>query len=84
MSLPHPDDAGKTKVIIAKHRNGEIADIDMLFRASEVRFVDMSDTLLSQAESGTFSSGMNDDVPFGPPQAFPGDSPEFGGNTDFM
>ena len=80
----NPDDAGKTKVIIAKHRNGEIADIDMLFRASEVRFVDMSDTLLSQAESGTFSSGMNDDVPFGPPQAFPGDSPEFSGNTDFM
>ena len=80
----NPDDAGKTKVIIAKHRNGEIADIDMLFMASEVRFVDMSDTLLSQAESGTFSSGMNDDVPFGPPQAFPGDSPEFGGNTDFM
>ena len=83
----NPDDIGKTQIIIAKHRNGEIADIDMMFRASEVRFVDMADTLVNQVASFTVDSGMN--LPAGPAQN--GYNPfsfeagkEFGENTEFM
>lgn len=43
------ENVGKTQIIIAKHRNGSIADIPMTFRASEVRFVDEEDSLLGQA-----------------------------------
>lgn len=41
-----PDDnsyPGYTQLIIAKHRNGEVKDVDMRFLASEVRFVDAND-----------------------------------------
>lgn len=31
---------GQTQIIIAKHRNGEVGDVEMRFVASEVRFVD--------------------------------------------
>ena len=85
----NPDDIGKTQIIIAKHRNGEIADIDMMFRASEVRFVDMADTLVNQVASFTVDSGMN--LPAGPAQngydpfSFEaGKGAEFGENTEFM
>ncbi len=59
----NPEDQGKTQIIIAKHRNGAIADIPMMFRASEVRFVDMEDTL-SNMDFGDFPSVMNEDMPF--------------------
>ena len=73
----NPEDVGKTSIIIAKHRNGEIGDIDMMFRASEVRFVDMSETLIGSVNDMTFASAMNDDdAPFGPPM-------DFGENQDF-
>lgn len=41
-----PDEAtypGKTEIIIAKHRNGEVKDVEMRFIATEVRFVDAND-----------------------------------------
>ncbi|MBO8485777.1 MAG: replicative DNA helicase [Bacteroidetes bacterium] len=82
------EDIGKTQLIIAKHRNGEIKDIDMMFRASEVRFVDMSDTLVNKMASLTVESGMNDD-PFDPLPPVSGGGLDFGGNafsgnTDFQ
>ena len=40
---------GKTDLIIAKHRNGEIGDIPLTFRASEVRFVDNEDAMIAQS-----------------------------------
>lgn len=52
----NPEDKGKTQLIIAKHRNGQVGDIELMFRSSEVRFVDMQDSLMSQAE---FGSAMN-------------------------
>ena len=55
------DDIGRTQIIIAKHRNGAIADIDMKFRADEVRFVDLSDSLVSQANAMGVESAMNND-----------------------
>ena len=80
----NPDDVGRTQIIIAKHRNGSIGDIDMRFRADEVRFVDEQESLVNQANSMPVASAMNDDVPFGPgpmPQMPAGD---FGMNDEFM
>jgi replicative DNA helicase len=79
-----PNDVGKTQIIIAKHRNGAIADIDMRFRADEVRFVDEQDSLVNQADAMPVASAMNGDIPpfdLGPSH-MGGD--DFGGNTDFM
>ena len=77
----NPDDVGRTQIIIAKHRNGAIADLDMRFRAEEVRFVDESESLVNQIDGMSYASAMNDDIPpFGPDQ--PGN--DFGMNTDFM
>ena len=80
----NPDDVGRTQIIIAKHRNGSIGDIDMRFRADEVRFVDEQESLVNQANMMPVASAMNDDPPFGP--ASMGNMPmdEFGGNEEFM
>ena len=82
----NPDDAGKTQLIIAKHRNGEIADIDLMFRKSEVRFVDMENSLIAQSSS--FESGSRSYVPVsdmaGGASDFPSDSSDFGPNPDFV
>lgn len=77
----NPDDVGRTQIIIAKHRNGSIGDIDMRFRADEVRFVDEQESLVNQADSMPVASAMNDDIPpFGPG---PMPSDEFGMNDEF-
>ena len=79
------EDIGATQIIIAKHRNGEIADIEMKFRASEVKFVDMSDILSNQAISMTVPSRMNDEeAPFGPIGPLPDSGSEFSANPDFI
>ena len=81
----NPDDVGRTQIIIAKHRNGSIADIDMRFRADEVRFVDEQESLVSQAQSMPVASAMNDDIPpFGPAPMHDMPGNEFGMNDDFM
>lgn len=72
---------GQTQIIIAKHRNGEIADIDMMFRASEVKFVEIEDSLVNQATRMPVESGMNDDAPFVSPGSGFGDG--MGSNTNF-
>jgi replicative DNA helicase len=59
-----PEMRGMTDIIIAKHRNGEVKDVQMRFRSSEVRFVDVTDSALSLdpfARDGveTISSKMN-------------------------
>lgn len=82
----NPEDIGKTSLIIAKHRNGEIGEIDMMFRASEVRFVDMADSLVGSISDMPFASAMNsdDDAPFGPPSGFQSGMSDFGENQEFM
>ena len=55
----NPEDREKTQIIIAKHRNGETRDIDMVFKSDQVRFMEISDTLASQA-SAPVESRMND------------------------
>ena len=80
----NPDDVGRTQIIIAKHRNGSIADIDMRFRADEVRFVDEQESLVNQADSMPVASAMNDDVPFGPAPMSQMPMNDFGTNDEFM
>lgn len=93
----NPEDVGKTQIIIAKHRNGEIGDIPMTFRASEVRFVDNEESLVNNAGGMDFHqgypSGDGDYVSgqgYGQPQGYVpvselqgGTSADFGVNTDF-
>ena len=72
---------GKTDLIIAKHRNGEIGDVPLTFRASEVRFVDNEDSMISQSFIPV-SSIMNEDTYDTGGGAFPSangefDNPEF-------
>ena len=59
-----PDGKETTQIVIAKHRNGETAEIPMRFKSELVRFVEVDDTLLSQAQ--TIGSAMNDDYPSSP------------------
>ncbi len=47
----NPEDEGKTELIIAKHRNGAVGDIQLMFRKSEAKFVDMNDTLIGYADN---------------------------------
>ena len=79
------EDIGRTQIIIAKHRNGAIADVDMKFRADEVRFVDLTDTVYAQADNLGVDSAMNSDV-YPPVQdtydAYPPDG-GFGGEGSF-
>ncbi len=81
-----PTDVGKTELIIAKHRNGALADIPLTFRSSEVRFVDGDDSLVSAAQQ--YDAGMPEGshVPISQMTGFDG-SP-FGGdmpvNSEFM
>ena len=82
------EDIGRTQIIIAKHRNGAIADVDMKFRADEVRFVDLTDTVFAQADSIGVDSAMNSDAapaPYPPmPDAYdPYPSDGFGGEGSF-
>ena len=74
-------EVGKTDLIIAKHRNGEIGDVPLTFRASEVRFVDNEDAMISQSFIPV-SSIMNEDTYDTGGGAFPSangefDNPEF-------
>ena len=63
-----PEGKEATQIIIAKHRNGEVRDIDMLFKSEQVRFVEPGDTLSALAESMGTESAMNS---------------EFDNNTEF-
>lgn len=50
---------GQTQLIIAKHRNGEVTDVEMRFISSEVKFVDANVTYHN------YASKMNDDIMVG-------------------
>lgn len=50
-------DKEKTQIIIAKHRNGETKDIDMLYKGDKLKFVEMGDTLY--ANTPEYESSMN-------------------------
>ena len=72
------EDREKTQIIIAKHRNGETKDIDMIFKSEQIRFMEMDEALDAFA-TRTVGSRMNDDAPFEPVPSYGG----FGPNTEF-
>ena len=72
------EDREKTQIIIAKHRNGETKDIDMIFKSEQIRFMEMDEALDAFA-TRTVGSRMNDDAPFEPAPSYGG----FGPNTEF-
>ena len=74
----NPEDVGRTQIIIAKHRNGAIADIDMRFRADEVRFVDEQESLVKQAAELTDNIPMQGYRPIGSMGV-----DDFGSNDEF-
>ena len=56
-----PADREKAYIVIAKHRNGEVCDIEMKYKASQVRFVEPDQALDIQA-SRPVESAMNQDA----------------------
>lgn len=79
----NPEDKGKTILIIAKHRNGQIGDIELMFRSSEVKFIDMADSLISEAGAFARGSAMNA-APPSEDMPFPSQDDDFGGsNSEF-
>ena len=60
-NLGDPSDKGKTTLIIAKHRNGEIGDVDLYFRSEMVRFEDAKEASPMSLDGNTYPSKMNDD-----------------------
>jgi len=57
----NPEDKEKTQIIIAKHRNGETCDIDMIFKSEQIRFMEMDEALDVQASQAVrqVGSAMN-------------------------
>ncbi len=58
--------AGLAEIIIAKHRNGAVCDVNLRFLKEQARFADMDDTLLppsqaldSQQAYDDYASGLN-------------------------
>jgi len=70
---------GETQLIIAKHRNGEIGDVPLVFRDSLAKFVDPTEESLALDLNSLQGSSMNSQ-PYD--QASFGDSSDFG-VTDF-
>ncbi len=52
----NPEDKEKTQIIIAKHRNGETLDLDMVFKSEQVRFMEPDDALDVYAQKPIQSS----------------------------
>ena len=55
---PNPEDKEKTQIIIAKHRNGETTELDMVFKSERVKFLEPDDALDVKA-SVPVASAMN-------------------------
>ncbi len=74
--------AGLAEIIIAKHRNGAVCDVNLRFLKDQARFADMDDTMMPPASGSPvqqyedFASGSND-LPSG------GSALGAAGNTEF-
>ena len=56
-----PSDKEKAYICIAKHRNGEVCDIEMKYKAAQVKFVEPDQTLDQFAAAQPTESRMNSD-----------------------
>jgi hypothetical protein len=55
----NPEDKEKAYIVIAKHRNGEVCDIEMKYKASQVKFVEPDQSLDVYASRGPVASAAN-------------------------
>lgn len=53
---------GMAEIIIAKHRNGSVGDVQLKFKAEQAKFTDLEDDFISSMDDGsmTLGSKMND------------------------
>ncbi|MBR1678829.1 MAG: replicative DNA helicase [Bacteroidales bacterium] len=58
-----PADREKAIIVIAKHRNGEVCDIEMKYKASQVKFVEPDQALDIEASRPYVSAASSPDVP---------------------
>ena len=58
----NPEDREKAYIVIAKHRNGEVCDIEMKYKASQVKFVEPDQSLDVYAARGPVASAVNGSV----------------------
>ena len=56
----NPEDKEKAILVIAKHRNGEVCDIEMKYKASQVKFVEPDQSLDVYATRGPVASAVNE------------------------
>jgi replicative DNA helicase len=61
----NPEDREKAYIVIAKHRNGEVCDIEMKYKASQVKFVEPDQSLDVYAQQGPVASAANEPGPQG-------------------
>ena len=56
----NPEDKEKAIIVIAKHRNGEVCDIEMKYKANQVKFVEPDQSLDMYAQRGPVASAANE------------------------
>ena len=61
-----PEDKEKAYIVIAKHRNGEVCDIEMKYKAGQVKFVEPDQSLDVYARQGPVASEANQPAPVQP------------------
>ena len=61
----NPEDREKAYIVIAKHRNGEVCDIEMKYKASQVKFIEPDQSLDVYAQQGPVASAANEPGPQG-------------------
>ena len=54
--------AGMAEIIIAKHRNGAVTDVNLRFLKDQARFADVDETLLPESGGSRSSMGQYEDV----------------------
>ena len=57
-----PEDKEKAILFIAKHRNGEVCDIEMKYKSAQVKFMEMDQSLDIYASQGPVASSVNGSV----------------------
>ncbi|MBR0286690.1 MAG: replicative DNA helicase [Bacteroidales bacterium] len=61
----NPEDKEKAYIVIAKHRNGEVCDIEMKYKANQVKFVEPDQSLDVYAQQRPVASAVNEPGPQG-------------------
>ena len=52
--------AGMAEIIIAKHRNGAVCDVNLRFLKEQARFADMDDSMLPPAQASDSQQAYDD------------------------